>query len=139
MKKDDNAIGMFGLGFILTMVSLWFLFDSVRVSTGGHGLVSGMLYSQFRGGTFETASMGLIFVPFILGVIALVYSAAQRWAWILTWSGIGIIVVEMLSRVKFLMNMKSSYLLLVMALFAVGAGLMLRASYSGEKNDNKKD
>ena len=109
--------------------SLWFLLDSVRVSSGGHGCFSHYMRVQ----NYETASMGLIFVPFILGIIALVYTSGKWWSWFLMWSGIGVIVIEMLSRIRFMMNIESSYLILVFILFAVGTGLMLKSN--GEKDE----
>lgn len=131
----------FAVGFVLTMTSLWFLFDSVRVSTGGHGFISGAIHDSFNpsyhGGNAYSASMGLIFVPFIIGVISIVYSNSKKWSWYLTWSGLAVIVVEMLSRIRFMMNVKSSYLILVMLMFSVGAGLMLQASASNGGKDAK--
>lgn len=123
----------FFFGFVLSILSIWFLFDSVRVSSGGHGFVS--YYLQVH--HFESASMGLIFVPFIIGIISLVYSNGKNWSWYLTWSGLAVIVVEMLSRIKFMMNIKSSYLILVMLMFSVGAGLMLQASTANGEKDAK--
>jgi hypothetical protein len=88
------------------------------------------------GGMWETTSMGLIFVPFLIGVIALFYNAAQKWAWWLMNIGLAIIVIEVLSRIRFLMTTKLSHLLGMMVLFAAGIGLMLR-SYSEQKSAAK--
>jgi hypothetical protein len=122
----------FIVGFVLTMTSLWFLFDSVRVSTGGHGFISGAIHDNFNssahGSNAYSASMGLIFIPFILGIISIVYSNGKRWSWYLTWTGLAVIVVEMMSRIRFMMNLKSSYLILVMLMFSVGVGLMLKSA-----------
>lgn len=126
--------GKFEIGFILTMVSTWLLFDSVVVSAGGHGLISGVMHNQFHNTGFRTASMALIFIPFVLGMISLVYTSGKWWSWVLTWSGIGIIVIEMLSKIRFVMNMKSSYLMLVFIMFSVGTGLMLKSSV-GKENE----
>ncbi len=74
-----------------------------------------------------TTSSGIVFVPFFLGVCALFYDAKQDWAWWLTLGGLGVIVIEIISRIQFLMTMKTSHFLLMVALFAAGAGLMLRS------------
>jgi len=133
----EGGTGTFLAGFALAALSAWFFFDSVRVTTGSHGLFSGMLYHQFRGGNFETGSMGLIFLPFFLGVIALFYNAKLLWAKVLMYTGLGIVAVEILSRIRFLLNMKSSHLLLLIGMFAAGAGLMIR-SYKEYKRENNE-
>ncbi len=123
----NGGVGDYVVGFILSAVSLYFFFDSVHVNSGGLGFFTGLAHSQFRGGNFETSSMGLVFLPFFLGVIALFYNAKPIWAWILMYSGLAILVIEMLSRIRFAMNLKSSHLIILMAIFAAGVGLMIRS------------
>lgn len=123
----------FWFGLILTICSLWFFMDCVRVKSGGHGIFSSYLHVQ----NFETTSMGMIFVPFICGIVFLVYSNGKRWSWYLTWSGLAVIVIEMLSRIRFMMNVKSSYLILVILMFSVGVGLMLQSNLPTKENDAK--
>jgi hypothetical protein len=131
----EGGISTFVVGFALSALSCWLFFDSVRITTGQQGFVSGYISQQFRGGSFETGSMGLVFIPFFLGVIALFYDAKPKWSWILMYSGLGIIAIEILSRIRFLMNIKSSHLLLLLGMFAAGVGLMLK-SY---KDDSIKE
>ena len=71
----EGGLGKFAIGFSLSALATYLFFDSVRVTTGGHGLISG-LFGYGCGGYWETTSMGIIFVPFFLGVIALFYDAA---------------------------------------------------------------
>jgi uncharacterized protein len=123
----EGGVGMFTGGFVLSIVSLYFFFNSVFVTTRGHGLFTGMLYRGMGEGGFGSASMGLVFVPFFLGVVALFYDAKQKWAWVLMWAGLAILVIEILSQLTFVFNLRASYLLLVLALFAAGVGLMLRS------------
>ena len=125
--NTEGGISQFLIGFCLSIVSLYFFFDSVRVTSGGHGFLSSMVQQQFRGGSFETGSAGLVFLPFFIGVIALFYDAAKKWAWWLMYSGLGIIVIEILSRIRFLMNLKSSHLLILIIIFGAGAGMMIRS------------
>lgn len=129
----EGGVSTFLIGFVLSAVSLYFFFDSVRVTSGGHGLFTGIVHQQFQGGSFETSSMGLVFLPFFLGVIALFYNSKPIWSWTLMYSGLGIIVIEMLSRIRFAMSLKSSHLIILMAIFAAGAGMMIR-SYKDCKN-----
>ena len=87
---------------------------------GGHGI-------------WETTSMGIVFVPFFIGVIALFYNAKWRWAWGLTYLGLAVLAVEIFSRVRFILNAKTTHLLGMIVLFAAGVGLMLR-SYAAKKS-----
>jgi uncharacterized protein len=123
----EGGIGLFTIGFVVSIVSLFFFFDSVHVTTRGQGLLTGMLYRGLGEGGFGTASMGLVFFPFFLGVLALFYDARPAWAWYLMWAGLGILVIEILSQLTFAFNLRASYLLLVLAAFAAGVGLMLRS------------
>ena len=57
----------------------------------------------------------------------------MKWAWGLLWIGITIIVIEILSRIRFEMTVKLSHLLIMfVAFFAAGSGLMIR-SYRDER------
>ena len=124
----------FLLGFVLSAVSFWFFLDSVQVSTMGNGWVSGALRGGRRGGgIWETTSMGIVFLPFFLGVVVLFYNSKMKWGWYLTWIGLAIIAIEILSRIRFLLQMKTSHLLIMLVTFAAGAGLMLQ-SYREDRN-----
>ncbi len=133
-----GGLPKFGLGLLLCAVSLYFFFDSVHVQTRGAGWLSGMMGGQ-------TTSMGIVFVPFFLGMVALFYDAKKGWAWGLMWTGLAILVIEILSRLQFMMNVKSSHLLIMLVTFAAGAGLMLRsyrdetALQQGQQAPTKKD
>jgi hypothetical protein len=136
----QGGIGLFALGFALTGVALYFFFDSVRVSTGHHGLLSGLMGSGRGGGggrgMAETTSMGVLFLPFLISTIALFVDAKMKWAWGLLWIGISILVIEVLSRIRFGLEMKLSHLLIMFVTFAAGAGLMIR-SYRDERIEKK--
>lgn len=132
--------GKFLLGLLLSAVSLYFFFDSVLVSTGGGGFFSGALRGG-RGaghGLWNTTSMGIIFLPFFIGIVALFYDAKQRWAWLVTWIGLAIIVIEILSRIRFLIDLKASHLIIMFVTFAAGAGLMLQ-SYRDERRAGRPE
>ena len=129
----EGGLIMFGAGFLLSAGSLYFFLDSVIATTTDVGLFSGLIRGH-RGfgaagqmGRGYTTSMGIIFVPFLIGVMALFYDSKKMWAWALTYVGVGVIVVEILSHLRFNMAMKTSHLLGMMVMFAAGAGLMLRS------------
>ena len=133
----QGGIGMFFLGLCLAIGATWLFFDSVRVSTAGYGWVSGAFHGwrgHGGGGMMQTTSMGIIFVPFFLGVLALFYNAKQKWAWVLTFLGVGIIAVEILSRLRFMMFMKTTHLIMMIVMFAAGCAFMLR-SYKSVKEE----
>jgi len=123
----SGGVGTYLIGFLLAALAVYFFFDSVRVTTGGYGWVSGC----FRG-SGHTTSMGIIFVPFFAGVVALFYNARWTWAWVLMWCGLGIIGIEIISRIQFFMNIKTTHFILMIIMLAAGVALMLK-SYKSMK------
>ena len=116
---------LMGGGAILLAVGLYLLLDSVRVVTGDFGAISGMMHR--RGGIGETTSMGIVFVPFLIGVGVLFFDAQKRWAWILSGLGLLVLVIEILSRIRFRMDTKVTHLLMILVMVAAGAGLLAKA------------
>jgi len=121
----EGGEGLFLGGLALMIAGLYFFLDSVRVSSGQFGAISGMIGRGRQG--FETTSMGIVFVPFLVGVGVLFYDVSKRWAWWLSGLGLAVIVIEMMSRIRFVMEIKTSTLLLMFCLIAAGAGLVARA------------
>ncbi|MGJ8676188.1 MAG: hypothetical protein ACSHX0_01590 [Akkermansiaceae bacterium] len=116
---------LMGGGLILMALGMYLFLDSVRVHSGQYGWVSGAI-GRGRGG-LETTSMGIVFVPFLLGVSVLFFDAKKRWAWWLSGLGLGVIVIEILSRIRFVLEMKTTHLLMIMVMVAAGAGMVLRS------------
>lgn len=124
-EKADNRGENYSFGGIALLVAgLYFFLNSVHVQSGQYGVI-GRWMSGGRGG-YETTSMGVIFVPFLIGVGALFYDVEKRWAWWLSGLGLTLVIVETLSRIQFVMNVKVSTLLLMFVLIAAGAGLLFR-------------
>jgi uncharacterized protein len=121
----EGGLGQFFVGFAMACVSAYLFFDSVHVSTVPSGWISGLIGGSAGG--MSTVSAGLLFLPFFLGVMALFVNAKQTWAWVLTWAGLGILAVEILSRLRFFMEMKMTHLLILVALMAAGCGLIFRS------------
>ncbi len=117
-----GGLNLFVGGAALSAVSAWFFVDSVRVTTYGNGWVSRGL-----GGIGGTGSMGVIFLPFFIGVVGLFYDASKRWGWALMGVGLAVIVIEILSRLRFFLDLKLSHFMIMLISFAAGLGLMLRA------------
>jgi len=134
---------MWAVGLLLAGVAAYFFFDSVDASTHGAGAISGAMRRGGHGGgrgMWHTTSMGIIFLPLFIAVVALFVDATYKWAWGLLWIGLGIIVVEILSRLRFEFNMKTSHLILLIFVFAAGIGIMIRglkAENLAAKSDGK--
>ncbi len=75
----------------------------------------------------ETTSMGIVFVPFLAGITILFFDSEKKWAWVLAGLGLAVVAIEILSRVRFVLEMKTTHLLLVLGMVAAGAGLILRS------------
>jgi hypothetical protein len=105
-----------------------FLLDSVRVVSGQFGVISGAM--QRGGGIGETTSMGILFVPFLIGAGVLFFDARKKWGWVLLGLALLSIVIELLSCVRFHMETKVTHLLLILLMIAAGAGLMARGYLS---------
>jgi len=123
-----GGVPMFVIGFALALLGVWLFFDSVRVTTAPVGALSGGLRRVLGGGpAADTGSAGIVFLPFFLGVLILFHNAVGRFGWWLTWIGVGIIGIEVLSRIEFYISTKLTHLLLMATLFAAGSGLMIRS------------
>lgn len=118
------------------IAGLYFFLDSVRVSTGQYGAISGWIGGGRQG--METTSMGVIFVPLMIGIGVLFYDASKRWAWLLSAAGLAIIIVEMVSRIRFVMEIKSTSILLMFGLVAAGAGLVARGMVKNKQAEKLK-
>lgn len=131
--------GKFISGCILAAVAAWLFCDSVRMTTGQYGMFGNAWHGfghQFGNGVgnfFDTTSMGIVFAPLAAGIFCLAVNAKRRWAWWLTFGGMGFIVLEMLSRVHFAMNIKTSHFILMLVMGMVGLG-MIFSSYQDHSN-----
>jgi len=138
MKPGGNEGGsgsfLLGGGLTLFAFGLYLFLDSVRVSSVGYGWVSGAVGRGRQG--LETTSMGIVFVPFVIGVGILFYDAKKKIGWWLGGLGLVVVVIEILSRIRFVLDMKTTHLLMIFVMVAAGAGLMvkgIRAGRNGEK------
>lgn len=128
----------FLLGLVMSLLGLWFFFDSVRFTTGHPGLLSSALHrgrdlspagggGHGGAGVGQTVSMGIVLVPLFIGVVALFFDVRRTWAWLVTWIGVGILLIEIVSRMRPEFHVKASHAILMLVLIAGGLGLMLRA------------
>tara|TARA_B100001123_G_scaffold236751_1_gene265445 strand:- start:81 stop:530 length:450 start_codon:yes stop_codon:yes gene_type:complete len=118
----------FLIGLVLAALGFWFFFDSVRLTSGHVGFFSGMIGGGRRGGggMAQTTSMGIVLVPLFIGVLALFFDVTKRWAWGLTWIGLAILSIEIVSHFRPVFNVKTSHAILMLIMTAGGLGMMLR-------------
>jgi hypothetical protein len=131
-----GGTGEFIGGLVLSALGFWFILDSVQVHTGPVGWFSGLIGGS-RGGAWGTTSMGVVFVPFFIGVFVLFFDARAKWAWFLSGLGLIVVLIEILSRIQFVMNSKTSHVLLMLGMIAAGAGLMFKGYLTDKRNDPK--
>lgn len=117
---------LFFLGLVLAAAGLWFFLSNVHVMTEPFGVVSGFL-GRGVGLGGPAMSTGIVFVPIFAGLVLLFYDARLKWGWALFYVGLAIIVIEILSRIRFQMGMPVSNLLLMLGMVAAGIGMMLRS------------
>jgi uncharacterized protein len=120
----EGGEGYFLGGVALIIAGLYFFMDSVHVTSGQFGAISRMVGRGRTG--METTSMGIVFLPFLIGVGVLFYDSSKKWGWWLAGIGLIMLVVEMVSRIQFRMDIKSSTFLLMFCFIAAGAGLAAR-------------
>ena len=118
---------MFFLGLALASVGLYLFLDSVMVTTLPMGWLSGGFNRMIGGGEYPTTSTGILFAPVFLGLVLLFYNSRLMIGWVLSYLGLAILVIEILSRIQFMMTTKTSHLLLMLGMIAAGVGLMLRS------------
>ena len=133
---QEGGEGYFLGGVALIIAGLYFFMDSVYVTTGQYGALSGMIGSGRKG--METTSMGIVFLPFLLGVGVLFYDSTKKFGWWLAGLGLVMLVIEMVSRIHFRMEIKSSTFLLMFGLIAAGAGLTTRGLLLNKKRVEKE-
>jgi len=126
---------LFFTGLVLAGAGLWFFLSNVHVVTRDVGFFSGAFNRGVFGGVMPAASTGIIFAPIFIGLVMLFYDARLKWGWGLFYTGLAIIVIEILSRIQFLMQMKTSNLLLMLGMIAAGMGMMLRSFRDGSLTD----
>ena len=133
---QEGGEGYFLGGIALFIAGLYFFLDSVRVTSGQYGAISGMIGGGRRG--METTSMGIVFLPFLIGIGVLFYDSSKRWGWWLSGSGLIMLVIEMVSRIHFTMNIKTSTFLLIFCFMAAGAGLATRGLLMNRKREREE-
>lgn len=114
----------FVVGFILAAVGFYLLMQRVQVTTGGWFLFG---YNAF----------GLSLVPFLLGVGLLAFNGKSFVGWLLTGTGLAIIVAGVLMNLRiYFVNTSLWDTLIMLGMLAFGLGFMARALRPHESTKN---
>ena len=137
----------FLIGLLMTAAGLWFFFDSVRFTTGHPGMISGAMHGGRGGGAGhgggmgmgQTTSMGIVLVPLFVGVVALFFDVRRTWAWIITWVGVAVLAIEIVSRFRPEFQVNGTHAIMMLVLIAGGIGFMLRAYVEDRRSGGGKN
>lgn len=127
----EGGVVIFFVGAILAILGIYLFFDSVVVRADGRGWLTHAV------GLGSTTSMGVLFVPFVAGIIMMFYNAKNKIGWAVAGIGVAILAIEILSRIRFGMNVKTTHLLLMLGMFGAGVGLMLRGYFVETKSEDE--
>lgn len=122
-----GGLGEFVIGFVLAAVGFYLLTQRVQVTTGGWYLFG---YNAF----------GLSLLPFLLGVGLLAFGGRAFIGWLLTITGLAIVVAGVLMNLSIYFVRTSLWdTLLILGMLAFGLGFMARALRSHEPPQTTKD
>jgi len=122
-----GGLGEFVIGFVLAVVGFYLLTQRVQVTTGGWQLWG---YNAF----------GLSLLPFLFGVGLLAFSGRSFVGWLLTGTGLAIIVAGVLMNLSIYFQRTSLWdTLLILGMLAFGLGFMARALRSHAPPTTTKD
>ena len=90
-------------------------------------------------GMGQTTSMGIVLVPLFVGVVALFFDVRRTWAWIITWVGVAVLAIEIVSRFRPEFQVKGTHAIMMLVLIAGGIGFMLRAYVEDRRSGGGKN
>ncbi len=121
-KKEKNILMQFFIGLLLLGAGLFWIFQTVRVSTNW-----GYFYPSI--GSFHIPN-GTVIIPLLIGIVMLFLMEKKIFGWIVTALGAVIILMTVILRVRFYFTSTSLFNYVLMFGFtAVGAAMVLRALF----------
>ncbi|THD04120.1 hypothetical protein B1810_06875 [Panacagrimonas perspica] len=122
-----GGLGEFVIGFVLAAVGFYLLTQRVQVTTGGWYLFG---YNAF----------GLSLLPFLFGVGLLAFGGRAFVGWLLTLTGLAIVVAGILMNLSIYFVRTSLWdTLLILGMLAFGLGFMARALRPHQPAPTAKD
>jgi len=130
-----GGIGMFLLGLALAVAGGWLLTNQVTVSS--EYFASGFMVPVIN---YRMNSFGLSLIPFIIGIGFLFFNGKSIIGWLLTISGLVIILAGILISLHIFFRPTSLFntLLMLVLLFA-GVGLILRSLKAMPSQEEKSE
>ncbi len=120
-KKQKNELLQFFIGLLLLGGGLFWIFQSVKVSTTWG--------SFYRLGGFSVPN-GAVIIPLLIGIVMLFLMDRKIFGWIVTAIGILVILITIIMSVRLYFVSTSLYeYVLMFGAVAVGSGLVLKALF----------
>lgn len=121
-SSDKNDLLSFFIGMLLLGGGLFWIFQSVRVTTSWGGF--------YRFGMWEMPN-GVIIIPLLIGIIMLFMMRRKIFGWIVTSIGILAILITIMNSVSFRFVSQSLFSYILMFGFtAVGAALVIKGLFT---------
>lgn len=120
-KHESNVLLQFVIGLLLLGVGLFWIFQSVNVSSG-----FGSFYSIGR----WSAPNGTVIIPLLIGIVMLFVMEKKIFGWIVSGIGAAVILISIITSVRLHFNGGSLFNYVLMFGFtAVGSGLVLKSLF----------
>ncbi len=120
-KKEKNELLQFFIGLLLLGAGLFWIFQTVKVSTSWG--------SFYHLGGFSIPN-GTVIIPLLIGIIMLFMMERKIFGWIVTALGVVIILLTVIMSVRLHFTSTSLFNYVMMFAFvAVGGALVLRALF----------
>ena len=113
----DGGLSTFFVGAAMLIGAVWFFLDSVSV-TMGRGYL----------GRYYGGSMLITMAPLMLGIFLLFLNSTNKIAWVVSTIGLVIIVLEVISTLRFHMHMKL-WQWIILLIFALGGLALMVKSF----------
>ena len=124
----SGGIGRFFIGLAMMVGGCYLFLDAVRIT---HHMHLGYTLYSFGGLRLTT---GMTLIPLIFGVGMIFYNAANPLGWVLSATTLVMLLFGVLSTIQFRIRSMSAFeLIMILALFAGGAGLFLNSLKNTER------
>jgi hypothetical protein len=120
----EGGAGLFLIGLLMTGTGIWRCVDALGVTAARPGWVSTLLGN----------SIVLLCLPLLLGVLLLFRSAKSTPGWILLWVGLGMVMVDFISRMRVVFYMKLTTFVWTLALIPLGVVLVMMGVRRDDSN-----
>jgi hypothetical protein len=119
----------FFTGLIMMAVGFYMLLNKITITSG-----FGMGSSIYRFGGSYNLTTGMIFIPFIIGIIMIFYNSKKPWGWVLSVASLSAMIFGVISTVQIRMQSMSSFDAIIIFILAFGGlGMFLKSLKESNK------